>query len=43
METKPVQLSEKQSTGEEIANSIIHGIGAVLSIAGLVMIIVIAS
>lgn len=43
METKPVQLSEKQSTGEEIANSIIHGIGAVLSIAGLVIIIVIAS
>jgi len=43
METKPVQLSEKQSIGEEIANSIIHGIGAVLSIAGLVVIIVIAS
>ena len=38
-----VQISEKQTVGEEIANSIIHGIGALLSIAGLVIIIVIAS
>jgi hemolysin III len=33
----------KQSIGEEIANSITHGIGALLSIAGLVVLIVFAS
>jgi hemolysin III len=34
---------DDQSLGEEIANSIIHGIGAGLSIAGLVLLIVFAS
>lgn len=33
----------KQSLGEEIANAIIHGIGALLSIAGLVILVVVAS
>jgi hemolysin III len=33
----------KQSLGEEIANAITHGIGALLSIAGLVILIVFAS
>jgi Predicted membrane protein, hemolysin III homolog len=35
--------TDDQSLGEEIANSIIHGIGAGLSIAGLVILIVLAS
>jgi hemolysin III len=35
--------TDDQSLGEEIANSIIHGIGAGLSIAGLVLLIVFAS
>ena len=34
---------DDQSLGEEIANSIIHGIGTGLSIAGLVLLIVFAS
>ena len=33
----------KQSLGEEIANAITHGIGALLSIAGLIILIVFAS
>jgi hemolysin III len=33
----------KQSTGEEIANAITHGVGALLSIAGLVILVVFAS
>ncbi|KPA09873.1 hemolysin III [Candidatus Magnetomorum sp. HK-1] len=37
------KLPDDQSLGEEIANSIIHGIGAALSIAGLVLLIVFAS
>lgn len=34
---------DKQSTGEEIANAVIHGIGAALSIAGLVLLLVFAA
>ena len=37
------KIPNDQSLGEEIANSIIHGIGAGLSIAGLVLLIVFAS
>jgi hemolysin III len=33
----------RQSTGEEIANSVTHGIGAVLSVAGLVFMVVMAA
>lgn len=36
-------LSRKQTTGEEIANSITHGVGALLSIVGLVLLVVFAS
>lgn len=36
-------ISPKQSLGEEIANSITHGIGAVLATSGLVILIVFAS
>lgn len=34
--------SEKLSLGEEIANSVTHGIGAVLAVAGLVMLVILA-
>ncbi len=33
----------KQTTGEEIANSVTHGVGAILSMAGLVILVVLAS
>lgn len=39
-ELKPLRV---QSLGEEIANSITHGIGAALSVAGLVLLVVFAS
>lgn len=39
-ELKPMST---QSLGEEIANSITHGIGAALSVAGLVLLVVFAS
>lgn len=35
-----IPLSAKQSTSEEIANSITHGIGVVVSIVGLVLLVV---
>ena len=33
----------EQSIGEEVANAVTHGIGAVLSVAGLVVLVVLAS
>jgi hemolysin III len=42
-ESKQSVMSRKQTLGEEIANSITHGIGAVLSIVGLTLLIVLAS
>ena len=36
-------ISPKQSLGEEIANSITHGIGAALGTAALVILVVLAS
>ena len=38
-----VPSSRQQSLGEEIANSIVHGIGAALSIAAIVLLVVFAS
>ncbi|MFC1521351.1 hemolysin III family protein [Elusimicrobiota bacterium] len=38
-----VPLPRQQSLGEEIANSIVHGIGTALSIAALVLLVVFAS
>ena len=38
-----VSHSRQQSLGEEIANSITHGIGAALSIVALVLLVVFAS
>jgi len=40
---KRVYVSSKQSLGEEIANSITHGIGAALGTAALVILVVFAS
>ena len=40
---KHVPLLDKYSLGEEIANSVTHGIGAALSVAGLVLLVVFAS
>ena len=41
MTTKKTKIMPpKQSLGEEIANSITHGIGALLSVAGTVILIV---
>ena len=40
---KKVPQSRQQSLGEEIANSITHGIGAALSIAALVILVVFAA
>lgn len=44
-EKKPVRFKalRPQSLGEEIANSITHGIGVALSVAGLVLLVVFAS
>lgn len=43
MTNKRVYVSSKQSLGEEIANSITHGIGAALGTAALVILVVFAS
>jgi hemolysin III len=40
---KEVPMSTNQTIGEEIANSITHGIGVALSIAGLVLLVVFSS
>ncbi len=40
LETKTKRDTRTLSTGEEIANSVIHGVGALLSIAGLVLLVV---
>ncbi len=37
---KDLDNIEKFTTGEEIANAVIHGIGALLSIAALVLLVV---
>jgi hemolysin III len=42
METKPAKPYRKLTTGEEIANSVTHGIGALLSIAALVVLVIVA-
>ncbi len=41
--TGEISRCTDQTTGEEIANSITHGIGVVLSIAGLVLLVVFSS
>jgi len=38
--SEQLPVGDNQTIGEEIANSIIHGIGALLSIAGLVLMVV---
>ncbi|HQB97767.1 MAG: hemolysin III family protein [Candidatus Cloacimonadaceae bacterium] len=38
-----IPLSQQQSLGEEIANSITHGVGVVLSIAALVILVIYAA
>lgn len=45
MKTKPTRATafDRQTLGEEIANATIHGIGALLSIAGLVLMVVFAA
>lgn len=40
---KEISSSREQSLGEEIANSVTHGIGAALSVAALVLLVVFAS
>lgn len=40
---KPKRINNYYTLGEEIANSITHGIGALLSVAGLTILIVLAS
>lgn len=40
---KEISSSREQTLGEEIANSVTHGIGAALSIAALVLLVVFAS
>ncbi len=40
---EPIPVLADYSLGEEIANSITHGIGAALSVAGLVLLVVFAS
>lgn len=43
MATKSVNLKKRYTLGEEIFNSVTHGIGALLSIAGTVLVIVFAA
>lgn len=40
---KAIQSQSLYTVGEEIANSITHGIGAILSLAGLTMLVLLAS
>ncbi len=42
METQPAKTYRQLSTGEEIINSITHGIGALLSIVALIILIIVA-
>ena len=42
MNTQPIKKLNNQSTGEEIANSISHGVGALLSIAATVIAVIYA-
>ncbi len=42
MDPKPAKIYRKLTTGEEIANGITHGIGALLSIAALVILVIAA-
>ncbi len=40
---KSPQTEPEYSLGEEIANSVTHGIGAALSVAGLILLVVLSA
>ena len=40
---KPSQTKPEYSLGEEIANSVTHGVGAALSVAGLILLVVLSA